>query len=97
MTRQRQPTKWEVAMGKRLQQLRQDRGLTQTRLAELAGVPFRSLQNWEYGRRTLLFDSAIKLADALSITLDELAGRTPPTDQGEHEEPKKPRKGKGAK
>jgi transcriptional regulator with XRE-family HTH domain len=82
-------------MGKRLQQLRQDRGLTQTRLAELAGVPFRSLQNWEYGRRTLLFDAAIKLADALGITLDELAGRTPPADQGKPEPPKKAKKGKG--
>ena len=81
-------------MGERLQQLRQDRGLTQTRLAELAGVPFRSLQNWEYGRRTLLFDAAIKLADALGITLDELAGRTPPATPGASEPSKKARKGK---
>jgi transcriptional regulator with XRE-family HTH domain len=94
MTRQRQPTEWEEEMGKRLQQLRQDRGLTQTRLAELAGVPFRSLQNWEYGRRTLLFDSAIKLADALGITLDELAGRTPSAAGSATEPSKKPKKGK---
>jgi transcriptional regulator with XRE-family HTH domain len=77
MTRRRPPTDWEEAMGKRLQRLRQERGLTQTQLAEKAGVPFRSLQNWEYGRRTILFDAAVKLADALDVTLDELAGRPP--------------------
>jgi transcriptional regulator with XRE-family HTH domain len=64
-------------MGERLQRLRHERGLTQTQLAEKAGVPFRSLQNWEYGRRTILFDAAVKLADALDVTLDELAGRPP--------------------
>jgi transcriptional regulator with XRE-family HTH domain len=79
-------------MGERLQKLRHDRGLTQAQLAEQAGVPFRSLQSWEYGKRTMLFDAAVKLADALGITLDELAGRTAPA---EGEAGKKPRKGKG--
>jgi transcriptional regulator with XRE-family HTH domain len=65
-------------MGKRLQRLRRARGLTQTQLALKAGVPMSSVQNWEYGRRTMLFDAAVKLADALAVTLDDLAGRTPP-------------------
>jgi transcriptional regulator with XRE-family HTH domain len=65
-------------MGERLQRLRKAAGMSQAELAAAAGVPRDSLRNWEYGRRTLLFDAAIKLADALSITLDDLAGRTPP-------------------
>jgi transcriptional regulator with XRE-family HTH domain len=65
-------------MGARLKQLREAAGLSQVRLAELAGVTPRTLQNWEYGKGTFDFDSAAKLADALGVTLDELAGRGPP-------------------
>jgi transcriptional regulator with XRE-family HTH domain len=72
-------------MGNRLQELRQSRGLSQSQLARAAGVPVGSLRGWEQARRTMLVDAFIKLADALECTLDELAGRTPPT----------PKKGKG--
>jgi transcriptional regulator with XRE-family HTH domain len=65
-------------MGVRLKRLREERGLSQAQLARLAGVPKGSLLQWEYGKRTPLFDAAVKLADALEITLDELAGRNPP-------------------
>jgi transcriptional regulator with XRE-family HTH domain len=78
-------------MGERLQKLRHERKLTQTQLAERAGVPFRSLQSWEYGTRTMLFDAAVKIADALGISLDELAGRTWPAGHGVGGQPKKPK------
>jgi transcriptional regulator with XRE-family HTH domain len=65
-------------MGTRLKQLREAAGLSQVRLAELAEVTPRTLQNWEYGVRTFNFEDAAKLADALGVTLDELAGRGPP-------------------
>jgi transcriptional regulator with XRE-family HTH domain len=62
-------------MGERLKELRLGAGLSQTKLAKKAGVPLSTYLSWEWGQRTMLFDSAIKLADALGCTLDELAGR----------------------
>jgi transcriptional regulator with XRE-family HTH domain len=67
-----------MAMGVRLKKLRQDRGLSQAQLAQLSGIPKGTLLQWEYGLRTPLLDAAVKLADALEISLDELAGREPP-------------------
>ena len=52
--------------------------LSQSQLARAAGVPVGSWRGWEQGRRTMLVDAAIKLADALGVTPDELAGREPP-------------------
>jgi len=69
-------------MGVRLRKLRQERGLSQAQLARLSGIPKGTLLQWEYGLRTPLLDAAVKLADALEITLDELAGREPPARRG---------------
>jgi transcriptional regulator with XRE-family HTH domain len=75
-------------MGERLQRLRHRAGLSQSELAKAAGVPLGTLRGWEYGRRKPLLDAAAKLADALGVSLDELAGRTwPPAEK----------KGKGKK
>jgi transcriptional regulator with XRE-family HTH domain len=63
------------AMGQRLRDLRQGAGFSQPQLAEAAGVPVASLRNWEYGRRALMLSSAYRLARAMGITLDLLAGR----------------------
>jgi transcriptional regulator with XRE-family HTH domain len=63
-------------MGQRLQGLRRQKGFTQAGLAEAAGISRRTLEAWEQGKRTMLFEGAVKLADALGCTLDELAGRT---------------------
>jgi transcriptional regulator with XRE-family HTH domain len=65
-------------MGKRLKRLREAAGLSQSQLAAAAGVPLGTLRNWEYDRREPLLGAAARLASALGVTLDELAGRTPP-------------------
>jgi transcriptional regulator with XRE-family HTH domain len=62
-------------MGARIKELRQRRELSQAQLARLAGVPKGTLLQWEYGLRTPKLDAAAKLADALDVALDELAGR----------------------
>ena len=62
-----------------MKRLRETAGLSQAKLAALTGVSPRTLQNWEYGMRTFDFASAARLADALGVSLDELAGRAPPT------------------
>lgn len=90
MTRFRPPTTWEKKMGQRLQELRQRAGLSQSELARAAEVPIGSLRNWEHGRRTPLLDAAARIAQALGISLDELAG----TGQAEATPAKKKRKGK---
>jgi transcriptional regulator with XRE-family HTH domain len=64
-------------MAARLQKLRKAAGLSQSQLARAAGVPVATLQGWERARRMPRLEAAIKLADALGITLDELAGRRP--------------------
>ena len=35
----------------RLKELRKDLGLSQAKFAERFGIPLRTLQDWEYGRR----------------------------------------------
>jgi transcriptional regulator with XRE-family HTH domain len=73
----RKTTEWEAAVSKRLQQLRLGRGLSQSQLAEMAGIPFRSLQNYEQAHRAIPLETAAKLAKALGVTLGELAGTEP--------------------
>jgi transcriptional regulator with XRE-family HTH domain len=66
-------------MGHRLAELRRRAGLTQEGLARISGITVDALRKYERGRRTPLFDQAIKLAQGLGVSLDELAGiETPP-------------------
>jgi transcriptional regulator with XRE-family HTH domain len=54
-----------------LKKIRMEKGLTVQQLADLAGLPKRTLE--ETARRdTCSVRTAIKLADALGVTLDEL-------------------------
>jgi transcriptional regulator with XRE-family HTH domain len=55
-----------------LQELREKAGLSQTGLAKKAGVPFRSVQNWEQGVRVPRPQALLALAEALGTTADEL-------------------------
>jgi transcriptional regulator with XRE-family HTH domain len=65
-------------MAARLQRLREAAGLSQSQLAKQAGVPVGTLQGWEQARRLPRLEAAVRLADALGITLDELVGRESP-------------------
>jgi transcriptional regulator with XRE-family HTH domain len=76
--RKRARTEWEVAMGKRFKRLREAAGMSQSQLARASGVPLRTYQEWEQGNRTPLLDAAAKVAQALGVSLDELAGIAPP-------------------
>jgi transcriptional regulator with XRE-family HTH domain len=86
-------------LGTRLRRLRQAAGLSQQQLADRARVPLGTLRNWEQDRRAPLLDTAGRVAVALGISLDELAGisrpsaEAPPAPAGK---PKgKPRRGQG--
>lgn len=58
-----------------LKRIRAERGLSVPQLAELSGVPRRTIQDLEI-RDDGRISTAIKLADALGITLDELCRPT---------------------
>lgn len=55
----------------RLKEIRTARGLSVPKLMELSGVPRRTIQDLEV-RGDGRISTAIKLADALGVTLDEL-------------------------
>ena len=61
-------------MGSRLKVLREAAGLTQENLARAIGVTPTGYQKWEYGKRSFSFETAIKLAAALGVDLNVLAG-----------------------
>jgi transcriptional regulator with XRE-family HTH domain len=61
----------------RLRLLRESRQLTQVRLAELVGVDPRAYNRWERGTIAPHLDTLVKIADVLQVSLDELVGRTP--------------------
>ena len=55
----------------RLKEIRTEKGLSVPNLVELSGVPRRTIQDLE-ARGDGRISTAIKLADALGVTLDEL-------------------------
>jgi transcriptional regulator with XRE-family HTH domain len=61
-------------VGQQLKKLRTAVGLSQQELARAAGVPVGTLKNWEQGRREPLLGAAARVARALRVSLDELAG-----------------------
>jgi DNA-binding XRE family transcriptional regulator len=69
-------------MGQRLRRLRQEAGFTQAQLAAAAGVPIGTLRNWEQGLRTPRLDTAAKVALALAVSIDALAGIETPGSEG---------------
>lgn len=58
-----------------LKRIRNEKGLSARALSELSCVPLRTIEDIERFDRCKV-DTAIKLADALEVTLDELC-RTP--------------------
>jgi transcriptional regulator with XRE-family HTH domain len=63
--------------GANLQTLRELRKLTQAELGARAGIAAASISHFETGQRMPSLDSLVKLADALSISVDALLGRAP--------------------
>lgn len=55
----------------RLKEIRKQQGLSVPKLVELSGVPRRTIQGIE-SRNDCLVSTAVQLAKALGVTLDEL-------------------------
>ncbi|MQA06769.1 MAG: helix-turn-helix domain-containing protein [Streptosporangiales bacterium] len=62
-------------MGEVIRQRRANLGLSQAALAEAAGVDTRQIRRYEAGDQQPLLSVAIAIADALGISVSELAGR----------------------
>ena len=60
----------------KLQACREAAGITRRELADKVGLSARQIIRYEDGEQSPTFGVAERLADALGITLDELAGRT---------------------
>jgi transcriptional regulator with XRE-family HTH domain len=56
-----------MSFAKTLQELREKAGLSQSQLADAAGVPVWTLRGYEQGKREPLWDVLFKLADALGV------------------------------
>jgi transcriptional regulator with XRE-family HTH domain len=73
-----------------IQKLREQAGLSQSELARKAGVPVRSVQNWEQGHRMPRPQALLPLAGALGVAVDKLI-----LSMSETPLPRKGRKQKG--
>lgn len=62
-----------VALGRGLRRLREQRGLSQERLAELIGSNAASLSRIEAGSRDVLWSSITRLLEAMDADLHDLA------------------------
>jgi transcriptional regulator with XRE-family HTH domain len=58
----------------RIKRLRQDRGWTQAKLSRMTGIHTSTISHLEGGKMTLWPGHARRIAQALSVTLDELQG-----------------------
>ena len=61
-----------IKIGKFLQELRKEKGLTQEQLAELMGVARRTVSRWETGSNMPDMDILIDLSDLYSVDLREI-------------------------
>jgi transcriptional regulator with XRE-family HTH domain len=68
----------ETSFGERLQSIRKARGLTQVQLATAAGTTQRAISYYETEAGFPPAPAVIDLAEALSVTTDELLGVKPP-------------------
>lgn len=67
-----EPVSLLAAFGRRLQQLRTDRGLTQTQLADMVGTGRTHLSETENGLRGSQLETIDSYAKALGVTLEQL-------------------------
>lgn len=63
-------------MRNRIRDLREDRDIRQSDLAEAVGIDQRTISNYETGRTNPDSDALIKLADFFGVSIDYLVGRT---------------------
>ena len=66
----------KLLFGKRLRELRQEKGLKQKELASVAGVSVNMISLLERGRRPPSTKTVVRLAKSLGVTADYLLGHS---------------------
>jgi transcriptional regulator with XRE-family HTH domain len=61
----------DIEVGKRIEQLREARGLKQTEFARMIGVRAHTLNGWEHGK-PIRVENAIKIRELTRVSLDWL-------------------------
>jgi len=64
-----------MGIGERIKELRKELGITQTKLANDAGLTSAAISQFEAGSRKPSFDALSKLANAFNISTDSLLGK----------------------
>jgi transcriptional regulator with XRE-family HTH domain len=59
-------------VGKRVKELREERGMTQEEAARVSGFDYKYFQRIEYGQRNLSLISLAKLAKAFKVTIADI-------------------------
>ena len=62
-------------LGSHIAQLRKARGLTQVQLAEALGISQQQMASFEVGRRKLPISMLAPLAQALTVTIEDVVGQ----------------------
>lgn len=70
-------------IGKRIAELRRDRGINQEQLAELAMLSRVTIAKYESGRVEPGAQALSRIADALDVTTDMILGRTEAQPEGQ--------------
>lgn len=65
----------DIVIGKRLKELRREKGETQVQVAAAVGVTEQYYQKLEYGENLPGIENTWKLADHFGVSMDYLAGR----------------------
>lgn len=61
-----------IAFGKRVREVRKSKGISQERLAEMAGIDRSYMGNIERGEKNITLKKAYEICDALGTDLKEL-------------------------
>jgi transcriptional regulator with XRE-family HTH domain len=75
MTRPPDPNEARAIVGREIRRWRLQRHLSQAGLARAAGIDQASISNYEAGKRDLRVSTMIRIANALSIGVEDLLDR----------------------
>ena len=65
-----------IKFAERLRELRREKKVTQSKMADFLGIKLRSYQNYEGGSPRPDYEGLVALADYFDVTTDYLLGRS---------------------